>query len=237
MKQIADYIGTELEVFAHATNWRAYWQSQVRPYLGREVLEVGAGIGTIVKDLYSSDIRRWVALEPDVAMANKLRSDQEAGFLGASCEIHCGSLEFLASAEAFDSALYIDVLEHIEDDREEVRRARDHLRPGGHLIILVPAHQALYTPFDAAIGHFRRYNRRQLLSLRPPGMSLVRARYLDSVGLLASVGNKLLLKSAKPSLRQILLWDRAMVSASRVVDRLFGYHFGKSLLVVWRREQ
>lgn len=60
-------------------------------------------------------------------------------------ETICGTLEALA-ALAFDTIIYIDVLEHIEDDREELNRAASHLRPGGHLIILSPAHQKLFTP-------------------------------------------------------------------------------------------
>jgi|HubBroStandDraft_1064217.scaffolds.fasta_scaffold00855_18 2-polyprenyl-3-methyl-5-hydroxy-6-metoxy-1,4-benzoquinol methylase len=232
-----DYLGTELEVFAHATNWRAYWQGQVRPYLGSTVLEVGAGIGTVAKSLCAGEIRRWVALEPDAAMAAGLRADRSAGRLHAACEIRTGSIGSLADAERFDNVLYIDVLEHIEDDRDEVRRARDHLNPGGTLIILVPAHQSLYSPFDAAIGHFRRYDREQLSSLCPSGMSSVCARYLDSVGLSASLANRVLLRSAQPKLAQVLLWDRVMVRVSRVVDPLLGYRFGKSLLVVWKKNQ
>jgi 2-polyprenyl-3-methyl-5-hydroxy-6-metoxy-1,4-benzoquinol methylase len=235
MKDPVDYIGTELEVFAHATNWRSYWQSQIRPYLGRTVLEVGAGIGTVTRTLCSKDVQKWVALEPDAAMAAKLRTDRQAGDLPAACTPYCGGLSALSSADVFDTVLYIDVVEHIEDDRDEVRRARDHLCPGGYLIILVPAHQALYSPFDAAIGHFRRYGMKQMLDLCPSGMSLVRARYLDSVGLLASLGNKLLLQNTRPTLRQILLWDRVMVRLSHVVDPLLRYRIGKSLLVVWQK--
>ncbi len=235
LEEKTDYLGTELAVFTHATNWRAYWQSAMRPYLGSRVLEVGAGIGTITKDLCGAGIRQWVALEPDAKMADGLERDRAGGALPAQCEPRCGGLAVLSDEERFDSILYIDVLEHIEQDRDEVRHARDHLAPGGHLIILVPAHQALYSPFDAAIGHFRRYGRRRLLDLCPPGLALVRARYLDSVGLLASLGNKLLLAQSNPSLKQILLWDRAMVPLSRAIDPLSGFHLGKSLLVVWRK--
>jgi 2-polyprenyl-3-methyl-5-hydroxy-6-metoxy-1,4-benzoquinol methylase len=73
------------------------------------------------------------------------------------CEPRYGSTETLGPEERFDTALYIDVLEHIRDDQTEVARVGRHLTPGGHLVVLAPAHQALYTLFDAAIGHFRRY--------------------------------------------------------------------------------
>jgi 2-polyprenyl-3-methyl-5-hydroxy-6-metoxy-1,4-benzoquinol methylase len=230
-----EYIGSELELFAEAVNWRAYWQRQAVPFLGRRVLEVGAGFGTVTRDLCRSPVEHWLALEPDRAMAAHLAADRQTGRLPAMCELRYGTTEMLGPEERFDTVLYIDVLEHIEDDQTEVARVAQHLTPGGHLIVLAPAHQALYTPFDAAIGHFRRYGMARLLSVGAEGMRVCRARYLDSVGLLAVLGNRLLLGSAQPNRRQIGLWDRLMVRSSRRLDPLFGYRLGKSVLVVWRK--
>jgi hypothetical protein len=98
----------------------------------------------------------------------------------------CETVGDLASAESFDTILFIDVLEHIEDDRAELTRCVPRLRPGGHLIVLAPAHNLLFSPFDRAIGHFRRYERRALVQAAPPSLSLIRACYLDSAGMLAS---------------------------------------------------
>ncbi len=230
-----EYIGSELELFAEAVNWRAYWQRQAIPFLGVRVLEVGAGIGTVTRDLCRPPVQHWVALEPDWAMAARLAADRQAGRLPAMCEPRHGTTAALGPEERFDTALYIDVLEHIEDDHNEVAQVTRHLTTGGHLVVLVPAHQALYTPFDSAIGHLRRYRMARLLTLGANGMGVCRARYLDSVGLLASLGNRLLLHSAQPSQRQIRLWDGLMVRLSRRLDPLFGYRLGKSALVVWRK--
>jgi hypothetical protein len=79
----------------------------------------------------------------------------------------------------------LDVLGHIEDDDAELRLAARYLRKGGHLIVLAPAHQFLYSPFDGAIGHFRRHCRRSLRAAAPPELSFVLLRYLDSAGLMA----------------------------------------------------
>ena len=230
-----EYSGSELGLFAEAAHWRAYWQQQVRPFLGCRVLEVGAGIGTVTRDLCCNDIEHWLALEPDPNMAEGLAQDLLGGRLPPVCEPRCGTIRNLAPAEQFDTALYIDVLEHIEDDREEVAQVCRHLVPGGHLIVLVPAHQALYTAFDAAIGHYRRYEMSRLLEVAAEDMEPQRVRYLDCVGLLASLGNGLVLRSAHPSRGQILLWDRWMVRMSRQLDMLLGYRLGKSALVVWQK--
>jgi hypothetical protein len=125
------------------------------------------------------------------------------------------------------------VLEHIEDDREELTCAALHLRSKGHLIVLSPAHQCLFTPFDAAIGHFRRYNRSMLRRISPPSLSIIRLRYLDSFGLIASFVNLLLLRQSMPTEAQLSFWDQRIIPISRVFDRCFRYNIGKSIVAVW----
>jgi hypothetical protein len=150
-------------------------------------------------------------------------------------EVVHGSLASLAAGELFVAILYIDVLEHIEDAASELANAARHLRAGGALVVLAPAHMSLYSEFDAAIGHFLRYNKASLRALRPPGTVLEKLIYLDSLGLLASAGNRLLLRSAMPTERQILFWDRWLVPGSRWVDRITGNLVGKSVLGIWRK--
>jgi hypothetical protein len=137
----------------------------------------------------------------------------------------------------FDSIVYIDVLEHIEDDKSELAQAFHLLRPGGRLIVLAPALQALYSPFDKAIGHYRRYARKSLRSCTPPSSRLEKLAYLDCVGLIASGANRLILKQSSPSLRQILFWDKYMIPVSRILDPLIGHRLGKSILAVWVRDE
>jgi hypothetical protein len=135
----------------------------------------------------------------------------------------------------FDTILYIDVLEHIEDDRAEVARAGELLAPGGTLIVLSPAFQQLYSEFDQSVGHYRRYTRASLAAVMPPSLHRVRLRYLDSVGFLASLSNRALLRQALPSRRQIAVWDRVMIPASRALDPLLARAFGRSVLAVYER--
>jgi hypothetical protein len=135
----------------------------------------------------------------------------------------------------FDAILYIDVIEHIDDDSGQLELAATRLNQDGHLIVLSPAHQWLFSPFDEAIGHYRRYSRNTLRAVGPADCQLVFLRYLDSVGLLASLANRLFLRASRPTTRQIAFWDRFMVPVSRVVDPCLAYRLGKSVLGVWRR--
>jgi SAM-dependent methyltransferase len=227
------YVGSELELFAHATIWKSYVRRRIRKFVGREVLEVGAGLGGSTLVFCDGTPNRWVCLEPDPSLAAMLSQAIAQGTLPACCEALVGTLADVPAAPAFDTLLYLDVLEHIEDDRVELAAAAKRLRPGGHLIVLAPAHPWLYTPFDQAIGHYRRYTKRTLRDAAPEGLSQVRLDLLDSVGLLASLGNKLLLRSAAPSAGQIAFWDKVLVRLSRVADPLLGFRVGKSVLGVW----
>ena len=197
------------------------------------MLEVGGGIGTTTSAFRSSAQTSWTALEPDAELA--LRLSDRVSRLPDPVRIVVGTLDAIRPEPLFDCVVYIDVLEHIEKDAEELRRATARLAAGGTVVVLSPAHQTLYTAFDEAIGHYRRDDRRSLSALTPPGTALVDMRYLDSAGLWLSVGNRVLLRSSSPTLTQVALWDRWCIPFSRRIDHLFGNRLGKSILAVWRR--
>jgi protein-L-isoaspartate O-methyltransferase len=231
------YIGSELELFANASNWKAYLRTQLAGYLGKEVLEVGAGLGATTQVLCPQEAQRWVCLEPDAALAEQLAALRHNGVLPAACQVVVGTLgQHTMTLQPFDTVLYIDVLEHIENDRSELQKALDHLQCGGYMIVLAPAHAWLFTPFDTAIGHFRRYTKASLAALTPEAAEIVQLRYLDAIGLLASLGNRLVLKRSMPSARQIASWDKLMVPLSRLADPLLHYSVGKSVLAIWRKK-
>jgi SAM-dependent methyltransferase len=227
------YVGSELDLFAAVWNWKAYWAQQIRPFLSGDIVEVGAGIGSNSRFINPGSSGRWVCLEPDPKLAAQLVKNSGETKIRRSYETICGTLQSLE--EQFDSIIYIDVLEHIENDREELNTAARHLRPGGHVIVLAPAHQWLFTPFDAAIGHFRRYNRRTLQNIAPASLRLKRMRYLDCAGLVASGANLLFLRQSMPTQAQLRFWDQWIVPVSRVLDKLFLHSVGKSVLAVWQR--
>ncbi len=229
-----DYIGDELAIFALAKNWKAYFASALAPFIRGEVAEPGAGLGATTLTLCDpKETAGWLCIEPDRTMADGLARARAEGGLPARCSVHRGVLADLPADRLFDTITYIDVIEHIEDDRREFASAASRLKPGGRIVILAPAWQHLFSPFDARIGHFRRYSRGGLTALAAPGLRLETSFYLDSVGYFASLANRLLLRQGSPAKSQILLWDNVMVPASRVVDRLCLRSVGRSVVAVW----
>lgn len=229
------YSGNELETFALAANWKAYWSSRVRRFLGQDILEVGAGLGSTTKALNDRRFRRWLALEPDARMCEMLRTQCARGELPLGCEIRQGATTDLQPDERFDTILYIDVLEHIENDREELARVSDRLEAGGHIVIVAPAHNFLFSRFDHSIGHHRRYDRQMLREVVPHGMRVRELYYLDSLGLLASLANKLVLRSESPTRAQVRFWDSVLVTASRWMDPLLFHLVGKTVVCVLQK--
>jgi SAM-dependent methyltransferase len=227
------YEGGELDLLLAARNWKSYWSRKIRPHIGATVLEVGAGFGANTPYLFGESCQRWVCLEPDAALAARVPDHLREYPWAKTIETRIGTLQDIPEAEKFDTLLYIDVLEHIEDDRAEMRAALAHLAPGGKIIVLSPAHPWLFTPFDRALGHFRRYTKATLLACTPPGARLVELYYLDAVGLLASGANRLLLQQSMPTAAQIALWDRWLVTNSLWLDPLLGFQLGKTVIGVW----
>jgi SAM-dependent methyltransferase len=223
------YSGNELPLMAQAVRWKTYVAGLVHPYLGASVLEVGAGIGSNIAFLFHAPVSQWTALEPDAAQAAQINDTR--------VRVVAGTLTAIETTARFDAIVYLDVLEHIEDDAQELRHAAMRLTPGGRLIVLSPAHPFLFSPMDVAVGHYRRYTAAGLRALTPAGCRLERLRLLDSAGFFASLANRLLLRTAQLSPGQVRLWDGVLVRVSHVLDWLLFYRFGKSILVVWCRDR
>lgn len=223
-----DYIGDELDLFKRAKKWKSYWTSKVARFIKGRTLEVGAGLGGNIE--YLSDLpEHYTALEPDKEMAKTL----ETQFPNIS--VFSGTISDLPVGQTYDTILYIDVLEHIDDDKSEFDLAINRLAPGGHLIVLCPAHQYLFSAFDKAVGHFRRHTKSSFKALTDDFKEIERKKliYLDSVGMLASLTNKWFLKSPMPTQKQVDFWDSTIVPISKLVDILTFNMIGKTVIGVW----
>ena len=232
------YVGSELDTFSLARNWKRYWSLVLAPYVSGTVLEVGAGIGANIPYLINGRVTSLVGLEPDRELARRVERDRNLATSGlcTSIEIRLGGLSDLPVDERYDTIVYIDVLEHIARDGDEVRAAAARLRSGGHLVVLAPAFQALFSEFDRAVGHCRRYTAATLTALTPETLEVIDTRYLDSLGACLSAANRLVLRRSMPTTANILFWDRYVVPASRVFDHALGRFVGRSVVCIWKKK-
>jgi hypothetical protein len=198
------------------------------------VAEIGAGLGGTTPALYNEEIKSWLCVEPDLDLIKQIEKKMLNGIISSSCKLHHGYSSDLD--EKFDSVLYIDVIEHIEDHVAEIKKASCLLNQAGKLFIIVPAHQYLFSPFDRKIGHHRRYNKELLKSIIPNDLSIEKLYYLDSVGFFLSLFNKYFLKQSLPTRKQIQFWDSFIIPISKILDPLLGFNFGKSLLLIAQKK-
>ena len=229
MDQPAPYGGVaNLEVMEAARNYNDFLLHTICAYAPAAgvIIDFGAGTGTYARRLAA--MKRFViCVEADPALRARLARE------GLSV---CERLDELAVGSA-DYIYSLNVLEHIADDLAALRQLRSRLRVGGRLLIYVPAFPCLFSSMDRAVGHFRRYRRRQLIDLASAaGLELSEARYCDSLGFAASLAFKALgQRDGTINGTALVAYDRLFFPLSRALDRFCGRAFGKNLMLVARR--
>lgn len=230
------YPGRELQVFGGARKWKQYLAEKLKPYISGRVLEVGAGIGETTGFLLNEKTTTWTCLEPDPDLFNEMQKKKTAGLLPANCILVNGTLPDHPSGQTFDTILYIDVLEHIENDQEEIRKAISLLAANGRLVVLSPAYDFLYSPFDKAIGHYRRYNKRSLRrAVAFPELTEQKMFFLESAGVFLLLLNKFVARKKYPTARQVGFWQSVFIPVSRILDKILFYRFGKTIIGIWSK--
>ena len=208
---------------------------QIAPYLGQHLLEVGSGIGNMTG--YYADRSRLVCVD---LLAESLALVREK--LGDRPNLHTvhGDIcapETKATLQSFefDTAVMLNVLEHIRDDAGALQAIRDVLVPGGRLVLLVPALRPLYGSLDQELGHYRRYERLELQTLvRGTGYELERLWYMNLPGILGWYTNARITKSKLLPRRQLALFN-VLAPLFERLERRFPPPVGQSLIAIARK--
>jgi 2-polyprenyl-3-methyl-5-hydroxy-6-metoxy-1,4-benzoquinol methylase len=226
----------ELQALSSATRFFDWIVAELKPALGKEILEVGAGIGTVSRRLADqSPISNVLAIEPasePFAQLKQLADEHpriEARQATSSELVDDGT-------RRFDTIVYVNVLEHIEDDVGELTRIRPLLREGGSLCIFVPAAPRAYGSMDYISGHYRRYRKDGLRSvLAEAGFVVEDLRHFDVVGLVPYWLVYRLLDVNRFGGASSAAFDRVLVPMSRAVQSVFNSPpAGKNLIAVAR---
>jgi SAM-dependent methyltransferase len=225
-----DDVLTEL---ANARKYNAWLFGRGERYLGDHVLDVGAGIGTFTALSAERGVRA-TALEPDAVFAAYLRERFQAEEKVEVVQADVTEIDATSRAGTFDSIICFNVLEHVGDDELALRTFHELLAPGGHLLLLVPAHEWLSSPFDREVGHERRYTRAPLERLlRQSGFRPVELRYVNPIGAIGWLVSMRLRGRRDLPAGQVRAFDR-IVPLVRPLDAL-RLPFGQSLWAVAKK--
>jgi 2-polyprenyl-3-methyl-5-hydroxy-6-metoxy-1,4-benzoquinol methylase len=229
------YIGKDLEAMSFAINYSKWIIELFSPFTGKNVAEVGAGTGNLTKILSEQDvISKVTAFEPSVKMYDYLTknvNNEKVSTVNSSL--------FEASdkyTKQFDSIFYINVLEHIEDDKTEIQHIHNSLKDNGYACIFVPALSWLYSDFDKSIGHFRRYHKNQLINLFDSnGFEVVTTKYIDMIGILPWYINFVLMKRSLGQ-NTTKIYDQFAIPIIKNLEKIIPSPIGKNLLLVGKKK-
>src|SRR4051812_34682848 len=152
-------------------------------YLAREgnlpqqarILEIGCGTGHNLPMLASFGSVDAIEIDPAARDIASLRLGRPIG---------AAPLPILPGVErnAYDLIAVLDVVEHIEDDVAALKAMATCLRPGGKILITVPAHQWLWSAHDVVNHHHRRYSKKTLVAaIRKAGLEPRKLGYFNSL--------------------------------------------------------
>ena len=235
-KAKVEYVGKDLEAMDFAVNYHLWILELIKPFLGKHLVEVGAGTGSFSEFLLDSHPETLALIEPS-EMFYQLRN--KVNTLDTKTNVRCYQNIFanvsdeLKDIHTPDTIIYINVLEHIEKDFEELVKAKETLSNDGKICIFVPANQFLFSEFDKYIGHFRRYNKSKLeRKCKEAGFEILLSKNFDFVGILPWWIKYTLLKSKSMEGSAVQLYDKLVVPITKTLESLISPPIGKNLLIV-----
>jgi len=220
-----------LDIFDNAKVWIKYVHFLNKKYYRNDFLEVGAGIGSFT-DNYEKNIKNIFLTEIDENNLNILKSKYKNNLNIKIIEKEVADIE-----EKFNTIAHFNVLEHIKEDKEEIYNCLNKINQNGYLVILVPAHNKLYSNLDKDVGHHRRYEKSFFEKLDLKGNLIVELKYIDCLGYLLYYLNKIFFKDETyPSNFKIFVWDKIFTPITMIIDFLTFYKLGKNILCVIKKK-
>jgi SAM-dependent methyltransferase len=219
-----------LEDLASAHRYRRYLLGLLAPYLGPSVLEVGAGLGDFSSQLL--DRERLVVSDDDPVC---LRALGERFGHRPGIEVLGSDVLRLEVNPPVDTVIAVNVLNRLDDDDAALRSMARAARPGGRLLLIVPANPGLAAAYDQALDERRRYTTETLrAAVEAAGLLPEVVRPVNLLGGLAWWAAVRVGRQARPTPALVRLYDRVLVPAERLLERRVRPRFGQSILCVAR---
>ncbi len=229
------YEGHDLTVLADLPNYYGWIVEIFRPWVTGRTMEIGTGIGTISRQIFDH-AEELILVEPSshltALIPDSITKDPKVSIYNEMLETHLPQV-----ADGYcDTIIMVNVLEHIEDDGTALESLYRVLKPGGHLLLFVPALQILFSELDRHHGHFRRYHLSPLeFKLNTHGFKIRDKRYFDFAGVLPWWLINTLGKKTDFDPAMAAIYDKYIVPVTKVFEGWFRPPFGKNILIVAER--
>jgi SAM-dependent methyltransferase len=219
-----------LEGLATAVNHRRWFVELALDYLGDNPIEIGSGLGDYALE-WAPHFTRFTATEAD---PDRLVSLKERLTGHSNIEVR----QMLLPSEetnSYSAAVSYNVLEHIEDHVGALRSMARLVRPGGAIVLIVPAFPFAMSPVDVATGHVRRYTRRSMAeALHAAGLRVERLHYANALGLIGYYAATSVFRLTPSEGPMVKFYDRFVLPLTKGAERLIRPPFGQSVFAVAR---
>lgn len=236
---LPSFVAEDLEVMSDAENYvRWIFSELVAPHLGPRVLEIGSGIGTFSTRIAAHpNVRQLTCVEVDLACSETAREAMAAAQVRKPIEHRVSDyLRTPLPKDDYDTALLINVLEHLQNDRAAVAKAFGELRSGGSLVIFVPAFGLLMSDLDRKLGHYRRYTTGSLRKLlEGAGFTVTALRYYNLTGFLGWLWRFRIRGRTEQSPEMVRFFDRWVMPVQLRVERALALPVGQSVYAVAKK--
>lgn len=230
------YIGKDLESMSFAINYSEWIIEMFAPFTGSNIAEVGAGTGNLTNLFTKLDnVDSITAFEPSEEMHQRLKTNTTHSNKISTVN-STASLAAHNYVNRFNSVFYINVLEHIKNDDNEVKHMHSMLKDNGYACIFVPALSWLYSDFDKSIGHYRRYHKEDLKKLfEKNGFNTIKIKYIDMPGIIPWYINFVLLRRNLDA-KSTKIYDSFVIPIIKKLDNLIDFPLGKNLILIGQKK-
>jgi SAM-dependent methyltransferase len=232
-----EYSGLDdLSLMFEAPNYHEWIWDNIKPFCGRRVLEVGAGLGMYTRKLKEGR-ELVIASDIDARFLNWLREKFKSENVEVA-ELHIENSQVVERLKSrhIDTIVCINVLEHVRDDMKALRNFFEILQEGGKLALFVPAFPIAYGAFDQLVGHFRRYSKGDLVrKLKLARFRIVKLQYFNSTGLVSWFMFSRVLRAKRLNPWSVKFYDRFVVPVLVFIEKILPPPFGQSLFAICRK--
>jgi 2-polyprenyl-3-methyl-5-hydroxy-6-metoxy-1,4-benzoquinol methylase len=220
-----------LEGLATAVNHRRWFVELALPYLGDNPIEIGSGLGDYALE-WAEHLPRFTASEAD---PDRLVQLKERLAEHPHIDVREMLLPSTDTGGNYSAAVSYNVLEHIEDHVGALRSMATLVRPGGRIILIVPAFMFAMSQVDIATGHVRRYTKKTMAAaLTEAGLEIEKLHYANALGLIGYYGATSIFKLAPKEGPMVKVYDSLVLPVTKAAERIVKPPFGQSVFAVAR---
>ncbi len=221
-----------LHKISSLNNYNSWIYENIKKGVSGRVLEIGCGIGNITDYLLKDGSEVCAAdIDDDYIKYTAKKYKGRKNVKVIKLDINKPGKKIKSGG--YDTAVMLNVLEHIKDEGRAVKNVKQSLAKGGKFVILVPAMQAIYGEMDKALGHHKRYNKTELKALlEKNGFKIQDIFYLNFAGIIGWYFSGRILKKSHIPENQAKIFDKYILPVTRPFERFLKPPAGQSIVAI-----